>query len=50
MPYSPKAHRFFEMCAHSPQHAKGKCPSKGTSAKLASEGVKGSKPKARRRA
>ena len=24
---SGKQHRFMEMCAHTPAHAKGKCPS-----------------------
>lgn len=43
MPYSPKAHRFFELCAHSPGKAHGKCPSKADATKMAHEGVKKSK-------
>lgn len=40
MPWSQKQHNYFEGCAHNPSKMKGKCPSKGTSKKLASEGVK----------
>lgn len=45
MPYTPKAHRFFEMCSHTPGKARGKCPPKATAAKMAHEGVKKSKRK-----
>ena len=31
---SPKQARFMAMCAHSPQHAKGKCPSHAVSAEF----------------
>jgi hypothetical protein len=40
MPYSPKAHRFFELCAKNPGKARAKCPPKATAVKLASHGVK----------
>lgn len=47
MPYTAKAHRFFELCAHSPGKAHGKCPSKADATKMAHEGVKKSKRKKR---
>lgn len=50
MPYSQKAHNFFQLCAHNPEKAHGKCPSKADSRKMAAEGVKKRKfPKKDRR-
>lgn len=39
MPYTPKAHRFFALCATHPEKAKGKCPSRKQSKKMMREGV-----------
>jgi hypothetical protein len=48
MPYTAKAHRFFELCAHAEGRAKAwrDCPSQGDAKKMASEGIKGDKAKA----
>lgn len=45
MPYTPKAHRFFEAAAHNPQIAKEHGISQAEAGKLASEGIKRDKAK-----
>lgn len=40
MPYTPKAHRFFEAVAHGMKPKNGSKLSKDKAAELASEGVK----------
>lgn len=47
MPYTAKAHRYFEAVAHGDATKKGG-PSKEEAAKLASEGVKPSEKKKRK--
>ncbi len=37
MPYSPKAERFFGLCAHNPRAAKKKCPKPADSKRLYAE-------------
>lgn len=39
MPWTPKQHRFFAMCATSPGKAKGKCPPQSQARKMMKEGV-----------
>lgn len=41
MPYTTKAHRFFEAVAHGMKSKNKNAPSKEEAAKLAAEGVKG---------
>ena len=40
MPFSPKAHRLFALCATNPQKAQVKCPPKAVALRLMKEGVK----------
>ena len=43
MPYTQKAHNYFEALAHGMKSRKKNAPSKDEAAKLASEGVKDNK-------
>jgi len=47
MPWTPKQHRFFEMCKSASGRAKAraKCPAATDAARMAAEGIKASKAK-----
>lgn len=47
MPYTPKASRFLALCAHNPEKARSKCPSKEDATKMLKHGVKYSPSKRR---
>jgi hypothetical protein len=40
MPWTPKQHRFFAMCATEPNKARSKCPPKAQAKTMMKEGIR----------